>query len=143
MIINRNKKGFILVQTLIYSLTGIIILAGLSLSIYYGFNFYGQKKRYTIALEAAKSGALSCINDIKNECNNSFCPSTNSYSSPGDISNIISSYYKKYIIGDYEIFCHIKRELVDSDEYFYNLTIVSRKPNTPERAWIEVGYLLK
>ena len=151
-----KRQGFVLINTLIVSLIALIMILGLNYSLFYSTRFTGFSKRYTSALEAAKGGALKCIEAIeKCTIQNSFkcrestenwevnnLENARSRSKPEDIINH-ADWHKSY--GNYEVWCKIvdTRYNVVKNSYFYAIEVVARKSGGDETAWLAVGYLLE
>lgn len=137
-----KNSAFVLIQTLIFTLIALIMLLGISLVMYYGSRFSGIEKRYATALEAAKGGVFKCIKEIKEDCISGNCPPPASDISNNFCEDIKNNYYKKYSIGDYEIYCKVIDQM-RTDKIFYHLEIIAQKPGIKECGWIAVGYILK
>jgi len=158
-----NKKGYILLFTLIFSLAGLFLLLGLSHLLIGYSKSTGSIRRYTTSMAAATGGALECINAIK-ECNlinnnfkcqkdsstwidfinNGFTSWTledlTSHTKPEDIINFFD-WQKSY--DNYQVFCKIVAVKGFPNGYLYAIEIVSRKTNHLETSWISIGYILE
>jgi len=159
----HNKRGYILIFTLIFSLVGLLTFLGLSHLLVEYSKTTGQIRRYTTAIAAATGGGLECITRIKN-CNltnNNFKCQTdssnwqtfidNGYTSltfneltshekPEDIIDFFD-WQKNY--GNYQVFCKIIDVKAFTNGYFYAIEIISRKNNQQETAWLSIGYIIQ
>ncbi len=151
----RRQEGFVLVSTLIIALIALIMLLGLSYLIFYGTRLMGTAKRYSSALEAAKGGALECLQALQTcsisntfKCEhstsvwNTYVADVTPYTSHSNPDDIIShpDWQKNY--GSYTVYCKVVHTQTIINGYLYGVEVVGRRQGGQETAWISLGYRL-